>query len=70
MDSDHGMPRPNATKNDSYRLRFDHCNHAMYYESTRVLLQPILDNLNVDFLKDVGYASERHFDEECNQIER
>jgi len=69
MDNVHCRPKPNATNNDSYRLRFDHCNHAMYYETTRVLLQPILDNLNVNYLNDDGYAVAHDSYMECDKIE-
>ena len=35
---------------DSYRLRFDHSNHALYYECTRVLLEPILASINAEYM--------------------
>ena len=40
----------NSFKQDSYRLRFDHCNHAMFYEYTRVLLEPVLASINADYM--------------------
>ena len=65
-----GRPSEYTSKEVSYRLRFDHCNHASYYECTRLLLQPILDSVNIEYLTCGGIVVENTCDIMRDKIDR
>ena len=65
-----GRPSDYTSKEVSYRLRFDRCNHASYYERTRFLLEPILDSVNTEYLTCGGIAVENNCDIMRDKIDR
>jgi len=65
----HRGPMADQKDEATFRLRFDHCNHAKYYECTRVLLEPILERINIEYSRCGGYASENNFNINQDTIE-